>query len=225
MIEEEIFFSSDTVTLEGRLGYDADSGEPLAKVLLCPPHPFLGGDMDNNVVRRLTENLVRQNFLVFRFNYRGIGKSHSDRDLQQDLQEFWENSTCPDYEEKIHVDCRYAMQVLNDTLDTKYPVFIIGYSFGCLPAIALTETNDIRKLALISPPVAKWNIESKRMQKDIAKGIFYAPDDFACPESEICKLYRQLEEPKSIQSFPDAEHFFIGKENELAEAVVSMLVQ
>ncbi|OGT33734.1 MAG: hypothetical protein A2W28_04935 [Gammaproteobacteria bacterium RBG_16_51_14] len=224
-MEEGISFRSDAVTLEGRLSYEEDSKSPLAKVLLCPPHPFLGGDMDNNVVRRLTHTLAGHNFLVFRFNYRGIGKSTTDRDLQQDLKEFWENSTCPDYEAKIHLDCHSALQLLQQTLDPDWPVVIIGYSFGCLPAIELTGSNDIKKLVLISPPLAKWKIDMNRMQQDIPKAIFFSPDDFACPEHEVTALYHQLPEPKLIRSFPDAEHFFIGKETGLADAIHQFLVQ
>ncbi len=223
--EELIFFASQQLRLEGRFAYQEDLSTPVAKVLICPPHPFLGGDMDNNVVSRLNETLIAQGFIVFRFNYRGIGKSESDRDLQQDQQAFWEHSTCPDYEAGIHIDCQSALDWLTHTLQLDMPVHVIGYSFGCLPALALANTHPlIAKLVLISPPLTQWHLPADQWTRPVSRSLFYTSGDFACPVSDVEALYAGMPEPKSITRFKDAEHFFIGQETQLAQAVSKYLL-
>ncbi len=44
MIEEHVHFNSDGLKLEGLLCFDENTVSP-PLVLLCPPHPHLGGDM------------------------------------------------------------------------------------------------------------------------------------------------------------------------------------
>jgi len=224
VIEEKLFFMSEGIRIEGRLAYDESVKVPAAKVLLCPPHPFLGGDMENNVLTQITKTLTDNDFIVFRFNYRGIGKSESDRDLQEDQELFWKNSTCPAYEEKTYIDCEAAYQKLTGVMQTDWPVYVVGYSFGCLPSIQLSNDHDTTKLGLISPPLTKWKLDAAQLFNKKYKKFFYAPDDFACPKRDIDALYQQLPEPKSIQSFPDADHFFIGKELELANSVTEFLL-
>ena len=224
MTEETLYFSSDHIRIEARLAYNDSIQAPNAKVLLCSPHPFLGGDMDNNVLRQIKKNLVMNDFVVFRFNYRGIGMSGTDRDLHEDQKLFWENSTCPAYEENIYIDCQHAYTILADIMETEWPVYIVGYSFGCLPAMQIAKKQKIMKLGLISPPLGKWQIKVDDLDFKQQKKFFHAPDDFACPEYEMQELYRDAAEPKSIQSFPDADHFFIGKEMELAKAVTEFLL-
>ncbi len=48
IFEEHVIFNSDGLKLEGILSYDENTLSP-PLVLLCPPHPHLGGDMENNV--------------------------------------------------------------------------------------------------------------------------------------------------------------------------------
>ncbi|KHE94229.1 MAG: hypothetical protein SCABRO_00002, partial [Candidatus Scalindua brodae] len=59
MIEEHIRFNSDGLNLEGVLSYDENIINP-PMVLLCPPHPHLGGDMENNVITALG-NVLAEN--------------------------------------------------------------------------------------------------------------------------------------------------------------------
>ena len=224
MIEENLFFLSGDVRIEGRLAYDDSVQTPVAKVLLCPPHPFLGGDMENNVLSQIANTLVNHDFIVFRFNYRGIGMSETDRDLQEDQELFWKNSTCPAYEEKIYIDSEAAYQKLYSILETDSPVYVIGYSFGCLPSIQLLNDHEIPKLGMISPPLTKWKLDVNQLYKKQQKKFFYTPDDFACSEQDINTLFKQLPDPKFIQSFPDTDHFFIGKEPELAKSVTDFLM-
>lgn len=223
MIEEAVRFASDGLALEARLSYADDTMEPEAAVLICPPHPVLGGDMDNNVIVALNTALAAAGTPVLRFNYRGIGASESWRDLESDQRQFWESSTCPDYEAEILVDCDNAFTELTRLLPAVASLFVIGYSFGTLPATRLAQSARVTRLALISPPLSKWALE--RLERGLPCGVFYAPGDFACPEASLESLFDALPEPKVRHAFHDADHFFIGREAELADSVRRFLVE
>lgn len=224
MVEESLTFDSDTLNLEARLAYKECLQAPTGKVLLCPPHPFLGGDMDNNVLSQLKETLAAAGLIVFRFNYRGIGASQCARDLREDQQQFWENSSCPEYEAEIHVDCLNAFREIRRVVPNDMPLYVIGYSFGCLPAIVLSRDGAVDKLILVSPPLKKWPISEPHPRRPIATGLFYAPGDFACPEADIRVFFAGLAEPKSLHAFNEADHFFIGHEPALAGAIRTFLL-
>ncbi len=224
MIEEHFeFATTDGLRLEAGLAYAEDLALPRARVLLCPPHPFLGGDMENNVLTGLCNGLAAAEFLVLRFNYRGIGRSETDRDLKQDEQLFWRDSSCPDYEYKMHEDALAAKQWFL-ARETGTPFYIVGYSYGCLPALHLSATDDrIERCALIAPPLTKWSIDSELLEQAKPKGVFYAPGDFACPADKVESLYKRMAEPKDLFRIEGGEHFFVGNEATLAGQVADFL--
>ena len=74
MKETEVLFPCGELQLEGRIGFPEGNG-PFPAVIICHPHPLYGGDMDNNVVTRLYEEMVGASFISFRFNFRGVGRS------------------------------------------------------------------------------------------------------------------------------------------------------
>ena len=158
-IEEAVRFPSEGLALEGRLVYPSESA-PRGAVLLCPPHPFLGGDMNGNVLRALRAELSSRGFAVLAFNYRGIGASETDTDLAAHQKQFWEKSTCPGYEAKIFVDTEAAFRCLTEAAGGA-PLHAVGYSFGCLAALDLAARHGRRvaKVGLVSPPVAKWELK------------------------------------------------------------------
>jgi len=212
--------------IEGLLGYSDTVQTPRAKVLLCPPHPFLGGDMQNNVISYLSSALVAQGYLVLRFNYRGIGNSQSRRNLEADQQAFWDNSRCPEYESEMHTDCQSALQWLQTQLDRQLPILVIGYSFGCLPALKMTrQEGTITGCALISPPLNKWPIPAEDVQFNKPKGLFYSPGDFACDSDRLQELFASMSTPKALWEIADADHFFIKKEPLLGEQLSQFLAE
>jgi len=220
VIEETLRIPSGRLSLEARMAYQDAAGEPAGKVLICPAHPFLGGDMDNKLLACLAAVLVQAGFVVLRFNYRGIGGSEIEGSLDAAQAQFWEQSTCPDYEADIHADCRSTLAYLAAALDPGWPLLLVGYSFGCLPVMALAEADQrIGRTALISPPLVQWPADSIAMKRVVARGVFFAPGDFACPEQRMMQFYQRMAEPKTLRTFPDADHFFIGQETRLAESV------
>jgi len=224
MIEESLKVDAEGLALEARLAYADWVDTPATAVLICPPHPFLGGDMDNNVLTALSAALAGQGLAVLRFNYRGIGGSETARDLAPDQREFWENSTCPRYETEIREDCAHAHAALRRLLPDTPRVSVIGYSFGCLPALEIAGRTQLAKLALISPPLTKWTIDPAHLELPFPRALFYAPGDFACPAERIEALQAAGHGVRELHAFPDADHFFIGHETRLADAMTRFLV-
>ena len=133
MIEEHVHFDSEGLKLEGVLSYDENVLDP-PMILLCPPHPHLGGDMENNVITELGKVLAENGFATLRFNYRGVGGSESKLGNIAEEYEYWEeilnNDDCSD----AIVDAASAINYLESAVGTK-KIFIAGYSFGAIVAM------------------------------------------------------------------------------------------
>ena len=223
LTEESLTICSDGLALEARLLYPDEAAGLAGRVLLCPPHPFLGGDMDNNVIASLAPALAEAGFAVLRFNYRGIGASESARDLAQDQQAFWEHSTCPRYEAEITRDCVAAFEALPPLTPATIPPVVIGYSFGALPALAIAQQHPLTALGLISPPLARWELNPSQLVLDFPRVLVYSPEDFACPASRMTELHHAAGAGCTLHEMKDADHFFIGFEPALARVLVEFL--
>jgi len=223
VIEEALRIDAGGLALEARLGYAEADGAPSGAVLICPPHPFLGGDMDNNVLQALASALAAAGLPVLRFNYRGIGGSETARALDDDQREFWQHSTCPRYEAEIMRDAADAYTTLTGLLPGVTAVSVVGYSFGCLPALAIARRAPLARLALISPPLVKWAIDDDAYDLPLPRALFYAPGDFACPRERIEALHAGATGACELHAFDAADHFFIGHEAALAAAVTRFL--
>ena len=223
LTEESLRIFSDGLALEARLLYPDDAGVLAGRVLLCPPHPFLGGDMDNNVIAALAPALAAAGYAVLRFNYRGIGGSESVRDLADDQQAFWEHSTCPRYEAEITQDCAAAFDAFPALLPGVRPPVVIGYSFGALPALAIANQTPLTALGLISPPLARWHLDPSALALDCPRVLVYAPGDFACPATHMTELHRAAGVGCELHELPQADHFFIGFEPALCKLLTEFL--
>ena len=218
MIEEHVHFNSDGLKLEGFLSYDENAlSPPLA--LLCPPHPHLGGDMENNVITALGSVLAENGFATLRFNYRGVGHSDSKLSNIAEVYEYWEeilnNDDCSD----AIVDTTSAINYLESTVGTKQ-IFITGYSFGAIVAMMLSVENaNIRAFASISTPFSRF--DTSFLQDCIKPKLFVSADnDFAASLEEVEKGMLNISEPKILDIMNDCDHFYIDKELEIANKVL-----
>ena len=112
-----------------------------APVLLCPPHPALGGGIDSPVLAELVWMLGRRRHPTLRFSYSGVGASHGTRaDPFQDLTGLVDDAAAA------------VAHLLASTGERR--CWVIGLSIGALVAARLGATHEaVEKVALISPPV------------------------------------------------------------------------
>jgi len=218
MIEEQISFNSDGLKLEGVLSYEEDILNPPA-LLLCPPHPHLGGDMENNVITALGSVMAEKGFATLRFNYRGVGNSESKLGNIAEVYEYWEtilnNDDCSD----AIVDAVSAASYLESTVDTK-KIFIVGYSFGAIVAMMLSVENaDVRAFTAISTPFGRFDTAFLNDSKK-PKLFICADNDFASSLEEVERGMLNISEPKILDIMYECDHFYIDKELEIAKKVL-----
>ena len=134
--------------LEGQLLFREETTQA-AGAILCPPHPLLAGNMDNNVVQAVANQLARI-MPVLLFNYPAVGKSTSPRpDLP--LFEVWNTLD-------VGKDYSSIIEAVQGVIAWSHSYFrryhLIGYSFGaCLALSALTP--EALSYSAIAPPLAE----------------------------------------------------------------------
>lgn len=218
MIEELVHFTSDGLKLEGVLSYDENILSP-SPVLLCPPHPHLGGDMENNVIMELGNVLAENGFATLRFNYRGVGSSESKLGNIAEVYEYWEeilnNDDCSD----AIVDATAAINYLESAVGTRR-IFITGYSFGAIVAMMQSVENaNIRAFASISVPFGRFDTSFLSDCKK-PKLFICSDNDFATTLEEVEKGMLSISEPKILDIMKDCDHFYIDKELEIANKIL-----
>ena len=218
MIEEHVNFDSDGLKLEGVLSYDENTSSP-PLVLLCPPHPHLGGDMENNVIMALGKELVENGFATLRFNYRGVGGSESKLNNIAEIYEYWEGILNRDNCTDAIVDATSAMRYLESAVGTN-KIFIAGYSFGAIVAMMLSVTNaNISAFASISTPFGRFDTAFLSDCKK-PKLFICADNDFAASIEDIEKGMLSVSQPKILDMMNDCDHFYIDEEIEIANKVI-----
>ena len=196
--------------LEGILTYP-EHAEPLISILIVGPHPMLGGDFDNNVVRELSTRLAdHQTALTLRFNYRGVGRSAGSAIL-----------SCIDQESGFAEDTAAAAWFLTSTFGSVNHV--VGYSFGAwLGSQWAARTTGVESVALIAPTILHHDYSHCR-QLTLPKLVIAGSDDFAVPIEELQQQFEQWSAPRKLVVEDVDSHFFRGHEAWLGETISAFL--
>ncbi len=197
--------------LEGLLTYPGDRTQ--CTCLLAPPHPFMGGTLDNNVLRQLARVLSAEaGGVCLRFNYRGVGASEgAPVAVLAGMQQFWETGTAP-HDPLFLEDCAAARQWLEET--APLPLIGIGYSFGA-HSLVTSGLAGLAALILILPTVQYHDFAPLRAA-GLPKLILYSDDDFATPRPALDDWLTGVAGPKRAVCIPRGQHFFRGQESLVA---------
>jgi uncharacterized protein len=220
VIAEQIRFHAGPWRLEGELVYP-ESAAPRGAVVIANPHPLLGGDMDNNVVRGLASGLAERGLVALRFNYRGVGHSDGPRaDVAKHLACFWETSHVPG-EMDLQTDLQAASAFLQTTVPD-LPLAAIGYSFGCALLPRIESVKALAALVLIAPTVAKHDYAP--FQAVSRPLLVIAPeDDFATEATAVRQWFDSLQAPRQLFTTRLDNHFFRGHEGWLVDTIFAFL--
>lgn len=116
-------------------------------VLLCPPHPRLGGSMDSAILAELVWQLARRRHPTLRFNYAGVSASQGEPALP------WLPSADPVDLTPLVDDARAALRQLQKSTGAR-EVAVVGVSVGAVVAARLLVEDDaVAAAALVAPPV------------------------------------------------------------------------
>lgn len=195
--------------IQGRIQYREENQERPG-VILCPPHPLLAGNMDNNVITALANRLAKH-FTVLTFDYRNVGKSFkAEGDLP--LFEYWDRL---DQAHDFSVITRDTAEVIGWSERFFKSFHLIGYSFGSF--IGHTVLSDAAlSLTCITPPL---NDHEFNLADIICPTlfIFAEEDDLVGGGKDVLATQAVVHEVKN------SDHFFLGKEQKVCDVVEKFL--
>ena len=195
-----LIFTSQNLRLEAV--YSRAQGPEIGRCAVVHPHPQFGGSMDNNVVHALCRRLPAQNIGALRFNFRGVGRSEGRFDAGQGET----------------IDLISAADRCAE--DFSGPVFAAAYSFGAyVAARAVGLGLSLAGLVLISPPVTMLDVAFPAPLSVPLRVVYGDRDDFC----ESKALEAVVEPDTDVVVIPGADHFWVGNENRMADAVCAFL--
>jgi alpha/beta superfamily hydrolase len=207
MKEEQVTFTSDDLTLEGLLAKPSEDGSARGGVV-CHPHPLYGGSMYNNVVDAALAALWELGWATLRFNFRSVGASEGEHSGGSGEA----------------ADALAAVRFLTSQpgIDAGGAV-LAGYSFGAIAAMSAAPVlDDLGALVLIALPLQM--VDTSVLTRVKGPIILAAGDnDGYCPSRQLEALHRELGGRSQLKIIEGADHFFGGYEEELAEALATML--
>ena len=210
MRQTAIAFKSKRVTLEGVLAMPEELPQPYPAIVMCHPHPLLGGNMDNPVVASVCRAASEAGFASFRFNFRGVEGSEGD----------FANG------EATHEDIKAALNIMRrwKGVDRKR-MALCGYSFGAGAILrGLRHFKTARALGLIAPPLS--TIAESRIVKDKRPKLFVVGNHDRLVSS--VRLQRALDgvrQPLQFSEIAGGDHSLTGREWEVADEVVGFALQ
>lgn len=204
MKQSAVSFKSDGLELEGVFGLPDSQPGLVPGVVLCHPHPLMGGSMDNPVVLAVYFALIRQGLAAFRFNFRGTGNS-------QGTHTKGENEPA---DVKAAIDLLRRLPGVN-----RRRIGVGGYSFGAGMILGgFAKYGDCKAFALISPPPRWYN--DFAISKDKRPKLFISGDrDGSVPSEEVKSFAESLPPPTELRLVEGADHFWGRYVDEAASQV------
>ncbi|MGH2807577.1 MAG: alpha/beta hydrolase [Actinomycetota bacterium] len=203
---------SRALTIESRDGLKLEAAldEPssaAASLVLCHPHPQMGGTMNAPLLTAVRDELVKRGWNVLRFNFRGIGSSEGATGIGND-------------------EIADALGALDVLRGHGLPVAIAGWSFGAAVAVRVAaEESDLIACAAIAPAVDERPGVTAGIPGDVTPKV---------PTLVVVGANDELISPARVAEWCDsvgatyvevrgANHFFWGKYNDLATLITDWL--
>lgn len=131
---KKIIINGEYGMIEGKYYHSANRNKP--SILIIPPNPLYGGSMNNRIIYLIYQLMVKNQFSVLRFNFRGVGKSYGR--FNYGKGELMDASICLDWIQN------------KNTKSIQY--WVIGFSFGAWISMQLiTRRPEITNFIIISP--------------------------------------------------------------------------
>ena len=207
MNEERVSFESGSLKLEGLLA-KPDAPGPVRAGVVCHPHPLYGGSMYNNVVDAALQAMWELGWASLRFNFRGVGESEGEHGGGAGEA----------------LDAAAAVKFATTQAGVRPDGAVLaGYSFGAVAAMtAAAEIEDLGALVLVALPIRM--ADAAALKKFAGPIVLAAGDnDSYCPADRLDAIHKELGARSQLKIVEGADHFFGGYEEELAEALATML--
>ena len=204
---------SRNLFLDGRAGrLEAILWRPPAPALLaalvCHPHPLFGGTMHNKVVYQAAKSLDSLGLPVLRFNFRGAGLSAGTHDRGGGEQE----------------DVKAALDFLAAEFPG-LPLLLSGFSFGSWVGLRVGCVDPrVQELIGIGTPVNSSDFSYLR-NCERPKLFVHGANDEHGDVVKLEQLVESLPGDNRLVVVPNAEHFFVGKLDQVDAAIRGWLTQ
>ncbi len=207
--ETGLFFASrgeEAIRLEGVLHHPG--GDNLPAAVICHPHSLYGGSMDVSLVVSIARTLAERGIMALRFSFRGVGRSEGRYDEGVGEQS----------------DVAGAVDFLlrEEGVDAER-LYLVGYSFGAWVGLHHAEHDPrICAVAAIGLPVGQ--VEEGFLSSYTRPKLFIVGEnDSVCPPDILRRFVEGLPPPKELRILRGTDHFLIGREREVAEAVADFI--
>jgi alpha/beta superfamily hydrolase len=202
---KEIFIPGPSGRIQAKYFQSKRRGAPVALVL--QPHPQYGGTMNNRIIYETYNCFYKNEFSVIRINFRGVDKSDGMFDNGQG--ELSDAAAALDWIEKENAGYSQC--------------WISGFSFGALICMQLIMRRpEVNKFISISPQPNVYDF-TFLAPCPISGLIIYGKNDELVQLDSILNLKKKLSVQKNInvkfEPIPNANHFYKGKEKELAVTI------
>ena len=204
-----IYIKSGDIELESRLDVPLGESRPPC-VLFCHPDPRHGGAMDNLILEKVNEHLLRNGIATLRFNFRGVGNSTG---------EFTGG-------ESEGTDIISIVEFLSThTLIDGSKIGIFGYSFGAWMALEATlATSKIKSVVSVACP-QRWYSTFGTVEMVQPKLLISGDRDHDFPHGQFKFLSGRFTEPRQVETITGADHFFHGYEDILGELTANFFLE
>ncbi len=203
MRQSAIGFYSKGMELEGIISTPSDGGSgSLRAVVVCHPHPALGGDMNHPVVTSVCQRADAEGMVTLRFNFRGVGGSQGEFSNGQEE----------------HNDIKAAFDVLGHwpSVDRRR-IGVVGYSLGA--AVILNGYRHMKRagaMVLIAPTLAA--LRNRRFMRDKRPRLVIAgSEDRVAPSTAIQSTLDECRGPVRFHEVAGADHSMRGHHSEIGE--------
>ena len=192
--EEKVYWKNGNLTGEGLWSRNAGSDG----VVICHPHPLMGGSMDNNVVEAIRDAFSSCGYSTLRFNFRGAGGSTGRYDEGRGEKQ------------DILSACAF---IKNQGVEK---IVLAGYSFGAWVCCRLLkdQPSDFASVILISPPQKYFAFDWTGLDHAVALMVCGDSDQF-CDVDELRTGADKIHARLAILEATD--HFYAGKEERLTQ--------
>ena len=199
VMEEQVRFGEKGVYLAGLLHRGRNSSPA---IVLLPPHPNLGGDMNFYLLADLVREFSKERITTLRFNFRGVPPSTGTYGGGSGELE----------------DVLKAVEFLRNQKNVNGEhVALVGYSFGGSLALMAAERAKVKAVVSISPQVnpSETRLDTTEYAKRITCPVLliHGKADETVPYSDSQKIYDALEKSveKDIEFVDGANHMYSGK--------------
>jgi alpha/beta superfamily hydrolase len=173
---------------------------PVGAAVVCHPHPQYGGDMQSGVVIAVARALVAAGHAALRFNFGGVGRSGGGYTGGPGEM----------------ADAGVALEAMRARVPGGTPVALVGYSFGAWIALRVAAEVAPVDVVAVAPPLNLLDCTFPADRVDVVVGEF----DQYCSLEGVRKR-----SGAGLAVIAGADHFFAGREHEVASAVVEALTR